>query len=56
MKKYIYESVVRTSIGFILIMLYCIISLTYRFSYLDLSYLVVVVVCFVLFLKRVNEL
>lgn len=56
MKKCIHKSVMHTSIGFILIITYCILSMIYRFSYLDLLYLIVVVVCFVLFLKNVREL
>lgn len=55
MKKCIHESIISTSIGFILIMLYCLACMFYRFSYLDLMYFLVVVVCFILFLKKVNE-
>lgn len=56
MKKCIHESVVNTSIGFMSIILYCIACMIYRFSYLDLLYLIVVAVCFILFLKSVKEL
>lgn len=56
MKKSIHESVMNTSMIFILIMLYCIACMIYRFSYIDLLYLIVVAVCFILFLKNVNEL
>lgn len=56
MKKCIHKSVLRTSIGFELIMLYCMLCMIYKFSYIDLSYLVVVAVFFVLFLKYAREL
>lgn len=56
MKKCIHKSVIRTSIGFELIMLYCMFCMISKFSYIDLSYLVVVAVFFVLFLKNVREL
>ena len=56
MKKSIRESVIRTSIGFMVIILYCILSLIQRFNYVDLVYLVVVVVFFAVFLKYVKEL
>jgi len=56
MKKSIRKSVLRTSIGFMIIILFCIVSLIQRFSYVDLVYLVVVVIFFALFLKYVSEL
>ena len=56
MKKYIRKSVIRTSIGFMLIIAYCIICLISKFSYIDLLYLIVVVVFFALFLKIVRDL
>jgi len=56
MKKSIRGSVIRTSIGFLVIILYCILSLIQRFNYVDLVYLVVVVVFFAVFLKYVSEL
>lgn len=56
MKKSIRGSIIRTSIGFMAIILYCILSLTERFNYVDLVYLVVVVVFFAVFLKYVSEL
>ena len=56
MKKSIRGSVIRTSIGFLVIILYCILSLIQRFNYVDLVYLVVVVIFFAVFLKYVSEL
>ena len=56
MKKCIHKSIMRTSMGFISIILFCILSLIYNFSYIDLSYLLVVIVFFVIYLKRVKEM
>ena len=56
MKKSIRGSVIRTSIGFVVIILFCILSLIERFNYVDFVYLVVVVVFFAVFLKYVSEL
>lgn len=56
MKKSIRKSVIRTSLGFMAIILFCIASLIQRFNYVDLVYLVVVVVFFAVFLKYVSEL
>ncbi len=56
MKKCIHKSVIRTSIGFEIIMVYCMLSIISKFSYIDLAYLVVVAVYFVLFLKYVRKL
>lgn len=56
MKKSIRKSVMRTSIGFMVIILYCILSLIQKFNYVDLVYLVVVVGFFAVFLKYVSEL
>ncbi len=56
MKKSIRKSIIRTTIGFIAIILFCILSLIQKFSYIDLLYLVVVVGFFAVFLKYVREL
>jgi len=56
MKKCIYKSIMDTSIGFMVIIFYCLASIIYRFSYLDLMYLVVVVAYFIMYLKIVKEL
>lgn len=56
MKKSIRKSVIRTSIGFMVIIGYLILLLLERFSYVDLVYLVVVVVYFIKFLLCVKEL
>lgn len=56
MKKSIRNSILRTSFGFIIVILYCIISLIQNFSYIDLVYLVVVIGYFTVFLKYVRDL
>lgn len=56
MKKSIRKSIIRTTIGFIAIILFCVLSLIQKFSYIDLLYLVVVVGFFAVFLKYVREL
>ena len=56
MKKSIRKSVISTSIGFMVIIIYCILSLIQRFNYVDLVYLVLVVMFFAVFLKYVSEL
>ena len=56
MKKSIRRSIIRTSIGFMVIILFCILSLIENFNYLDLLYLLVVVVFFAVFLKYASEL
>ena len=56
MKQYVRESVKWTSICFIAIIIYCILSIIDKFSYLDLAYLVVVICFFAVYLKRVSEL
>lgn len=56
MKKCIQRSVMWTSFGFSLILIYCISNIIFEFSYLDLAYLFVVIYYFVLYLKRVKEL
>ena len=53
MKKSINESVVSTSIVFLSIMTSCTLCMIYKFSYIDLLYLIVVVICFILYLKNV---
>lgn len=55
MKKQMIKSAKWTSFGFMTIILLCITSLTNRFSYLDLLYLVVVVVYFVSYLMIVKK-
>ena len=55
MKKCIHKSIVRTSMGFIGIILFCVASLIDRFSYVDLAYLIVVIGFFVAYLKIVKE-
>jgi hypothetical protein len=55
MKKYMSKSVLWTSICFLIVILYCTLSIISRFSYLDLCYLVVVVTYFVLFLNAVRK-
>ena len=55
MKKYMSKSVLWTSSGFLAIILYCILSMITRFSYLDLCYLVIVVVYFMSYLKLVKK-
>ena len=37
MKNYIYKSVMRTSLGFMTIIIYCMISMIIKFSYLYVS-------------------
>lgn len=56
MKKYMSKSVLWTSCGFLAIILYCILSMITRFSYLDLCYLVIVVVYFMSYLKLVKKI
>lgn len=56
MKENIRKSVIGTSIGFMLVITFCIINILIKFNYLDLSYLVVVVVYFALYLKNAKKL
>ncbi len=56
MKKYMYRSILWTSVGFILIMLFCIFSIVSQFSYVDFVYLLVVVGFFVVYLRRICEM
>jgi len=56
MKKSIQRSVMWTSVGFIAIMIFCIVNMLYKFSFIDLSYLLVVIGFFVVYLKKVKEL
>jgi len=53
MKKEINRSIGWTFVGFIMLIAYCLSCVINRFSYLDLSYLLVVVVYFTLFFKKV---
>ena len=53
MKNYIYKSVMRTSLGFMTIIIYCMISMI---SYLDLCYMLVVIGFFITYIKYVREL
>ena len=56
MKNYIYKSVMRTSLGFMTIIIYCMISMIIKFSYLDLCYMLVVIGFFITYIKYVREL
>lgn len=56
MKDYVKESIRWTISGYIILIVYCILSMINRFNYLDLSYLAVVVVCFAIYLKDIREL
>lgn len=56
MKDEIRKSMISTSIVFILVILYCVISILTKFNYLDLSYLVVVVFSFAVYLKKIIKL
>ena len=56
MKKCIRRSVMWTSIAFSTIIVYCILSILYQFSYVDLVYLFIVIGYFVVYLKRVSEI
>lgn len=56
MTKNIYEALRNTCIGFICIIIYCIISMIIEFSYLDLCYMFVVIGFFVDYLIEVNKL
>lgn len=56
MKENNRKSVIGTSIGFMLVITFCIINILIKFNYLDLSYLVVVVVYFALYLKNAKKL
>lgn len=56
MKEYIRRSVMWTSIGFSFIMLYCIINMIYKFNYIDLAYLFVVIYYFISYLKLAKEI
>ena len=53
MKREINRSIGWTFVGFIMLIIYCLACLIDKFSYLDLSYLLVVVVYFTLFFKKV---
>lgn len=55
MKKCIRESTMRGSLFFMSIIMYCIISLIYKFSYVDLVYLFVVIGYFAVYLKNMSE-
>ena len=54
MKNYIYKSVMRTSLGFMTIIIYCMISMIIKFSYLDLCYMLVVIGFFITYIKYVS--
>lgn len=56
MKNYIYKSVMITSLGFMTIIIYCMISMIIKFSYLDLCYMLVVIGFFITYIKYVREL
>ncbi len=56
MEDYVRGSIRWTISGFIVLIVYCILSMINRFSYLDLSYLAVVVICFAIYLKDIREL
>jgi hypothetical protein len=56
MNNYIRESIRLTVGGYIVLIIYCLLSMLNRFNYLDLSYLVVVVICFGIYLKNISEM
>lgn len=56
MKDCISKSIIRTDIYFSILILYITISILNKFSYLDLCYLLVVVVSFVMYLIEVKKL
>ncbi len=56
MKKCIRRSIMWTSIGFGFIMLCCILSMIYKFNYIDLAYFLIVIYYFISYLKLAKEI
>ena len=56
MNNYVRESIRWTIGGFATLIVYCFLYMINRFTYLDLSYLAVVVICFAIYLKDIREL
>lgn len=56
MKDCISKSIIRTDIYFVALILYVLTSILVKFSYLDLCYLLVVVVSFIMYLIEVKKL
>ena len=56
MKQSIHRSIMRTSMMFTFVILFLIINIISKFSYIDLAYLLVVIGYFIVYLKKVSEM